>query len=63
MLFAALVLLVMNGSLFVEAMEVRIRFFGNDQPPEVTLIYHNLSSDVESATRLKEDFADMILQT
>lgn len=60
LLVAALVLLVMNGCLFVEAVEVRIRFFGNDQPPEVTLIYHNLSSDAESETRLKEDFADMI---
>ncbi|MDZ7266309.1 MAG: hypothetical protein ONB48_04475 [candidate division KSB1 bacterium] len=60
LLAATLVLLVMNGCLFVEAVEVRFRFFGNDQPPEVTLIHHNLSSDAESATRLKEDFADLL---
>lgn len=60
LLIALLAIFVMSGCLFIEAVEVRIRFPGKDQPPEVTLIYHNISSDAENQEKLQKDFEELL---
>ncbi len=59
-LAAALALLVVTGCLIPEKTETRIRFNEKNAPAEVTVIYHNISSEAKDEEALQSDFRDLI---
>jgi hypothetical protein len=59
-LAVALALLVSTGCLMPEKTETRIRFNEKNAPAEVTVIYHNISSEAKDEEALQSDFRDLI---
>jgi hypothetical protein len=59
-LAAALALLVVSGCLLPEKIETRIRFNEENAPAEVTIIYHNMSSEAKDDEALQSDFRELI---
>ncbi len=63
---ALLLILGFSGCLFVEKIETRVRFLGKNspsgepQPAQVTILYHNISSDAENEKKLQEDFEELL---
>jgi hypothetical protein len=57
---AALAILATSGCLMPEKIETRVRYRDNGAPPEVTTIYHNISSDAKNDEDLRKDFDDLI---
>ena len=60
LLLGLVFMLTMSGCLFFEKIETRIRFFDNDTPPQVTTIYHNISSIADKEKEVEEDFRELI---
>lgn len=49
-----------NGCLTPETVENRIIYRDKNSPPEITVTWHNISSDAKNDKELNEDFSDLI---
>lgn len=61
---AALLLFGMSGCLFIEKLETRVRFIKKDkdtpEQAQITLVYHNISSDAKDEKGLQKDFDELL---
>ncbi|MCG3119189.1 MAG: hypothetical protein ALAOOOJD_01534 [bacterium] len=57
---AAAAFLALTGCLLPERIENRVVYHDKNSPPQVTVIWHNLSSDAEDEEKLQKDFDDLI---
>lgn len=57
---AAGAFLALTGCLIPERIENRVIYTDKNSPPQVTVIWHNLSSDAENDEKLQKDFDDLI---
>jgi hypothetical protein len=57
---AAAAFLVLTGCLIPETIENRVRYLDKNSPPQITVIWHNLSSDAKNDEELKKDFDNFI---
>jgi hypothetical protein len=57
---AAAAFLALTGCLLPETIENRVRFVDKNTPPQITVIWHNISSDAKNDDELKKDFDNFI---
>jgi len=57
---AAAMLLALTGCIIPEKIETRVRFIDKNTSPQITIIWHNISSPAENDEELKKDFDDLI---
>lgn len=57
---AAAVLITLTGCLLPETVENRIRYVDQNTPPQITVIWRNISSDAKNDKELQEDFAELV---
>lgn len=50
----------LTGCLLPETVENRIRYIDQNTPPQITVIWRNISSDAKNDKELQEDFAELI---
>lgn len=56
----AAVLITLTGCLLPETVENRIRYVDQNTPPQITVIWRNISSDAKNDKELQEDFAELV---
>ena len=50
----------LTGCLLPETVENRIRYIDQNTPPQITVIWRNISSDAKNDKELQEDFAELV---
>jgi len=56
----AAVFFAITGCLMPERIENRVRYMDPNTPPQITVIWHNISSDAKNEQELKKDFEELI---
>jgi len=59
-LIAAALFLALTGCLYPERIENHVRYINQNTPPQITVLWRNISSAAENDKKLKEDFEKLM---
>jgi len=60
LLAVAAISFALNACLYPEKIENHVRYGDKNTPPQITVIWHNISSDAKNDTELKKDFDNLV---